>query len=91
MEENKRKTMKIINIDCGNVKIEGILNIPATQKASSISIYQKGYKWKGDDLWPTRCRKCIGKVGSLVDALDFISNYIATGQWKKLCEDWKGA
>ena len=89
MEATKQKTTKILNIDCGSVKIEGILKI-SPEKGGTISIYQKGHKWIGNDPWPTNCKKCIGKVNSLVDALDFISNYILTGQWKKLCDEWKG-
>lgn len=89
MEANKQKTTKILNIDCGSVKIEGILKI-SSENGGTISLYQKGRRWIGDDPWPTNCRKCIGKVASLVDALDFISNYIANGEWKKLCDEWKG-
>lgn len=90
MDESKRKTLKVMNLEIGQLKIEIILKVN-TDDPNPLIVYQKGYKNKAGCEWPVKFRKKIATFRDLVTALDWLNNeYIRTGAWKKNYDAWSG-
>lgn len=90
MNEQKRKTVKVLDMHLGGHHVEFILRLDNADP-NPIRIYKLGVNKHtecNDDCtetwsYSTKSRKQIGKAACLVDALKFLYEYYATGAFKK--------
>lgn len=89
MEQNRRKTQKIMNLECGSIWFEVIMKITKENKPILV-IYKKYYldhveapNQMESYSWKTISRSKVHECQYLVEALDWISTYIKTGQHRK--------